>query len=167
MEKQEQLFSTKDIFYVDKIKSPNDWIFQYISLGEKYVLWQKFYNLYSNKQKIEIGKNIFNAAFLVKNALNSEFYECEQKHKILLDYFYALLKSYIKSADIIITNQQYVAQIAASLNLPILWIEKEQNQQLMSDNIKKCKKILYERGAEPQSAEDEFIKANPLPEADF
>lgn len=170
---------------VKKIKPLDYKEFEQISIGERFVLWHQFESLYNKIKTIDVNGKKYKIAYFLKNENYAEFYEHKEKFKILIDYFYSMLKAYINCADILVTNQQYAALVADNLNKPIFWIKdhyaKEQKSAgeilqicknvvqlpINFDVIKNIEEFLKENPFEPHISEDEFIKSNPFPLADL
>ena len=170
---------------ISEIKPLNHRDFECISLGERYILWQRFISFYNKIQSLEVCGKIYKIAYFLKDENYAEFYEHTEQHKILLDYFYSLLKSYIKCVDVLVTNQQYATLIADSLNRPVFWIKDKfaKEQKHADELLQKCKQIiqlpvnfdikknieefLKKQKPNTQIFTEELLNANPFPEVDI
>lgn len=166
-----------------KIKPLGHPDFNSISLGEKYVMWHKLKGLYDEMQTIETGGKLYKILRIKENETNEIFYEQDFKHQVIFDYFSALVKSLIESADALITNQVYAAIIANSLNKTVFFVKdnyaKKQNMNILKnlpkvnllavnfDEQKYVLEFLSHNTINAENKNSDFLSYNPYPLADI
>ena len=175
-------FDISEIVDIKPLKHHN---FEHISLGERYVLWQRFNSYYGKLFLMNVAGKDYKISYLLADETNEDFYIHKVKYKILLEYFYALLKSFIKCTDVIVTNQFFVAMIALSLEKHVFWIKDKfaKKQKSASEVLKNYNKVIqlpvnfnvqkniaeFLQNMRPKSniSEEEFLSANPFPLVDI
>ena len=167
-----------------QIKPLKHRIFKYMSLGEKYVLWQRFNTFYSKLETVKIGCFIYRISYFLADETTEKFYIQQTDHKVAVEYLYSLFKSFIKCTDVVVTNQLYVAIIADELGKSVFWIKdnfakKQKNALSVLKNYPNIQQLAvnfdikktiteYLQNKKPKSNidEKEFLSSNPFPQVD-